>query len=63
MLILKKFKYSGYGIGFDTLGSFSLSDGGEFGKNVMIFSADMSSSRHADNIKGSNASVGRYYID
>ena len=44
----KKYSYSGYVIGFDTPGSFSLSDGNEFGKNVTTFDADMSSSVHID---------------
>ena len=29
-----KYKYSGYGIGFDAHGNFSLSDGSEFGKFI-----------------------------
>ena len=41
--------YSGYGIGLDTRGSFSLFDGSKFGKNVIMFGADMSSSVHTDN--------------
>ena len=41
-----KYKYSGYGIGFDLHGSFSLFNGSRFGKNVKIFGADMSSSAH-----------------
>ena len=44
-----KYSYSGYGIGFNDCGLFSLPDGSEFGKNLMIFSADMSSSVHTDN--------------
>ena len=36
-----RYKYSGYGIGFDAGGSFSLSDGSGFDKNVIIFGADM----------------------
>ena len=43
-----KYKYSGYGIGFDASGSFSLSDGRYFGKNVIIFEADMNSLKHID---------------
>ena len=43
---LGKYKYSGYGIGFDSLSEFSLSDG-SYGKNI-IFLADMSSSVHVD---------------
>ena len=45
------YKYSGYGIGFDGSGSFSLSDGSGFGKNIIILGADMSSSVHIDNKK------------
>ena len=47
---IEKYKYSGYGIGFDRKGSFSF-PGGEFGQNVLIFGADMSSSPHIDNKK------------
>ena len=43
---VNKCKYSGYGIGFDSKGSFSHASGG-YGKNVIIFGADMSSSVHA----------------
>ena len=42
---------SGYGIGFDTQGCFSLSDISGFGKNVIIFGDDNSSSKYADNRK------------
>ena len=45
-----KYKYSGYGIGFDRRSSFSFPSGG-FGQNVLIFGADMSSSAHIDNKK------------
>ena len=41
--------YSGYGIGFDRKGSYSIGD--EIGRNVMIFGVDMSSSSHTDNKK------------
>ena len=43
-----KYKYSGYGIGFDSRSEFLFTDG-SFGKNVIIFGADMSSSVHIDN--------------
>ena len=46
-----KYKYSRYGIGFDACGSFSLPDGSGFGKNLIIFGADMSSSAHVNNRK------------
>ena len=45
---IDKYRYSGYGIGFDRRRSFSFSGGG-FGQNVIIFGADMNSSIHIDN--------------
>ena len=45
---LGKYRYSGYGIGFDSRSEFPLSDG-SVGKNVIIFGADMGSSVHIDN--------------
>ena len=45
---IKKYKYSGYGIGFDRRSSFSFQGGG-FGQNIIIFWIDMSSSPHIDN--------------
>ena len=47
---IDKYKYSGYGIGFDRRSSFSFPGGG-FGQNVLIFGVDMSSSAHIDNKK------------
>ena len=43
-----KNKYSGYGIGFDWTGVYLLPDG-SFGRNIVIFGVDMSSSAHVDN--------------
>ena len=43
-----KYKYSGYGIGFDRKGSYTHPDGG-YGRNVIIFGADLSNSKHANN--------------
>ena len=43
-----KHKYSGYGIGFISRLEFLFTDG-RYGKNVIIFRADMSSSLHVDN--------------
>ena len=40
---INKYKYFGYGIGFDGLGTFSFPSGG-FGQNINIFGVDMSSS-------------------
>ena len=45
---IEKYKYSGYGTGFDRRSSFSFTGGG-FGQNVLIFGADMSTSIHIDN--------------
>ena len=45
---LDKYKYRGYGIGFDSRSEFSLLDG-SMGRNVTIFGADLSSSVHTDN--------------
>ena len=46
---IDKYKYSGYGIGFDRRGTFLVGNG--FGCNVIIFGVDMSSSVHVDNKK------------
>ena len=46
-----KCRYSGYGIGFATRGSFSFSDSSGSGSNGIIFGADMNSSAHVDNKK------------
>ena len=55
---IEKYRYSGYGIGFDRRSSFSFSSGG-FGQNVLIFGADMSSSIHIDNKKKDILVLGR----
>ena len=44
-----KYKYSGYGIGFDRYGEFSFGNG--LGKNCIIFGADLSNSSLHDNDK------------
>ena len=44
---LEKCKYTGYGIGFDFCSRFLFTDG-SFGKNVIVFGADMRSSVHVD---------------
>ena len=48
-----RYKYSGYGIGFDRHGSFSFLGTG-LGRNVIIFGVDMSSSTKIDNMKKDN---------
>ena len=45
---IEKYKYSGYGIGFDRRSSFSFTGGG-FGQNVLIFGVHMSNTIHIDN--------------
>ena len=45
---IDKYEYAGYGIGFDSKGTFSHPSNGT-GVNVVIFGADMSSSVHANN--------------
>ena len=50
MLILNKYGYSGYEIGFDRRSSLSF-PGGAYGQNILIFGVDMSSSVHIDNEK------------
>ena len=47
---INKFRYTGYGIGFDRGTNFSFPSGG-FGHNVLIFGVDMSGSTHIDNKK------------
>ena len=46
---IDKFKYSGYGIEFNRRGTFPVGNG--FGKNVIVFGADMCSSVYTDNKK------------
>ena len=46
--MLDKYKYTGYGIGFDSRSEFLFADG-SFGNNVIIFGTDMSSSVHVAN--------------
>ena len=45
-----KYKYSRYGVGFDSRSEFSLPDS-SMSKNVIIFGVDMCSSMHIDNKK------------
>ena len=47
---IDKYKYSGYGIGFDSRGICSFPSGG-FGQNVIIFGAYMSACIYVDNKK------------
>ena len=63
-----KYKYSGYGIGFD--GKVFTHSTGSFGNNAIIFGVNMSSSGHIDNKKrhfnfgkGSNTRIRRTLIN
>ena len=47
---IDKYRYSGYGIGFDRRWSFSFPEGG-YGQNVLIIGVGMSSSAYIDNKK------------
>ena len=55
---IDKYGYSGYGIGFDRISSFSFPGGG-FGQNILIFGVDMSSSAHIDSKKKDILVLGR----
>ena len=55
---IDQYKYSGYGIGFDRKGEFSFDSNG-FGRNVIFFGVDMSSSVHANNKKNNILVLGK----
>ena len=58
---IDKYKYSGYGIGFYSKGPFSHPSGG-YGKNVITFGDDVSSSTHANNKTRSILVLGKEFI-
>ena len=55
-----KYKYSGYGIGFDSRGSFSHPNGD--GRNAIIFGADLRRSVHANNKVNNVLVLGKTFI-
>ena len=55
-----KYKYSEYGIGFDSRACFSHASGG-YGRNVIILGADLSSSSHANNKTRNILVLGFYF--
>lgn len=57
------YAYSGYGIGSNVSRTFSLLDGSGFGKNVIMFGIDKSSSHHADNRKKDILIFGKDPVD
>ena len=58
---IDKYKYSGYDIGFDRHGEFSSGTRG-FGRDCIIFGADLSSSSHANNKKINILVLGKYFV-
>ena len=54
-------KHSGYGIGFDSKGTFSHPTG-SFGQNAIIFGADVGSSAHANNRTNNILVLGKDFI-
>ena len=52
----EKYVYSGYGITFDSVGSWRFDN--DFARNVMIFGVDNSSSSHSDNRKNNFSILG-----
>ena len=58
---IDRYKYSGYGIGFDRKGELSFGSRG-FGRNCIIFGADMSSSSHANNRKSNIFVLGKDFV-
>ena len=58
---IAKYKYFGWSIGFDSKGYFSYPSGGD-GKNVIIFGADLSSSKHVNNQTRSILVFGKDFI-
>ena len=58
---IDKYKYSGYGIEFDSGRNFLFPDG-SFGQNVIILGVDMSSSVHANNKTNNILVLGKGFI-
>ena len=58
---IDKYKYTGYGIGFDSKETFLFSDG-SFGQNVIIFGVDMSTSILANNKINNILVLGKQFI-
>ena len=56
-----QYKYSGYGTGFDRNGEFSFGSR-RFGRNCIIFGADLSSSSHANNKKNNILVLGKDFV-
>ena len=59
---IDKYKYTGYGIGFDSKGTFLFSDG-SFGQNVIILEVAMSTSIHVNNKINNILVLGKQFIE
>ena len=58
---IDRYQYSGYGIGFDSKGTFSYPTG-SFGQNAIVFGTDLSSSMHATNRANNILVLGKDFI-
>ena len=58
---IDRHKYSAYGIEFDRKEEFSFGDG--FGRNCIIFGANLSSSSHANNKKDNILVLGKDFVE
>ena len=58
---IDQYEYSGYGIEFDRKGEFSFRSRG-FGRNCIIFGADLSSSSHANNKRNNILVLGKDFV-
>ena len=56
-----KWQYSSYSIGSDSKGEFTHPDG-SYGRNVIIFGADLSNSKHSDNKTKNILFLGREFL-
>ena len=56
-----KWQYSGYGAGFNSKGEFTHPDA-SYGRNVIIFRADLSNSKHSNNKTNNILVLGREFI-
>ena len=57
---IDKYKYAGYGIGFERNGELSFGNG--FGRNVVVFACDLSSSVHNSNKKDNILVLGKDFV-
>ena len=48
---IDNYRYSGYGLGFESKSTFSVPADNSYGQNIAVFGVDMSNSIHTDNKK------------